>query len=51
LTETILLGSLAIRTGQTVTWDAKAMKISDNEPAAKLVAIEAREGWRAQDLA
>ncbi len=51
LTETILLGTLGIRTGQTVTWDAKTMKISDNEAASTLINPEARKGWRIDDLA
>jgi predicted dehydrogenase len=51
LTEAILLGSLAIRTGKTVTWNAEAMTISDNPEATKLINPEARKGWRAEDLA
>lgn len=51
LTESVLLGTLAIRTGKTVKWNAKKMKISDNPEAAKLVKLEARTGWRPKDLA
>jgi hypothetical protein len=50
LTEAILLGSLAIRTGKTVKWNPEAMTISDNPEAAKLINPEARKGWRAEDL-
>jgi len=50
LTETILLGTLAIRTGESVVWDAKNMSINGNPVAASLVSPEAREGWRPQDL-
>jgi hypothetical protein len=51
LTETILLGTLAIRTGQTLTWNASDMTISDNQAASKLINPEARKGWRIEDLA
>ena len=50
LTETILLGSLAIRTGKALDWDAKNMKISGNDEAAAMIKIEARKGWRLEDL-
>ena len=50
LTEVILLGTLAIRTGKGLKWDSKSMKISGNEKAADLVKVEARKGWRVQDL-
>jgi hypothetical protein len=51
LTEVILLGTLAIRTGKGLEWDAKNMKVKGNDAAAALVDVEAREGWRAKDLA
>lgn len=51
LTETILLGTLAIRTGKTVRWNAEKMEISGNPEAAQMINPEAREGWRAKDLA
>jgi predicted dehydrogenase len=50
LTEAILLGTLAIRTGKTVKWDAKKLAILGNPEAAKLINPEAREGWRVKDL-
>ena len=50
LTETILLGTLAIRTGKTVTWNAKKMQITGNPEAAKLIHPETRKGWRPEDL-
>ena len=51
LTEVIVLGTMAIRTGQSVVWDPMKMKITnDNSEAAKLVDVKARKGWRAQDL-
>ena len=51
LTEAILLGTLAIRTGQTVKWNAEKLEIEGNAEAAKLIDVEARPGWRAADLA
>lgn len=51
LTEAILLGTLAIRTGKTVKWNAEKLEITGNPEAAMLVNPEAREGWRAKDLA
>jgi predicted dehydrogenase len=50
LTETILLGTLAIRTGKTVKWNAKKLEIIGNPEAAKLINPQAREGWRTKDL-
>jgi predicted dehydrogenase len=50
LTETILLGTLAIRTGKTVKWNAETMQITGNPEAAKLINPEARKGWRPDDL-
>jgi predicted dehydrogenase len=51
LTESILLGTLAIRTGKGVKWNAQKLVIPDNAEAAKLINPEAREGWRPKDLA
>jgi predicted dehydrogenase len=50
LTEAILLGALAIRTGKGLTWNAEAMEISNNPEAAALIKREARKGWRPEDL-
>jgi predicted dehydrogenase len=51
LTEAILLGTLAIRTGETVKWNPEKLEIEGNPEAAKLINIEARPGWRTKDLA
>jgi predicted dehydrogenase len=51
LTEVILLGTLAIRTGKGFSWNAEKMEISDNPAAAALLKVEARKGWRIEDLA
>ena len=50
LTESIILGTLAIRTGKALEWDAKNLKIKGNKEAAALIEIEARKGWRPSDL-
>lgn len=50
LTEIILLGTLAIRTGKKVTLDGDAQKIIDNPEAAELIKVEARKGWDIKDL-
>ena len=47
LTETILVGNLALRAGegQRIEWDAKALKSTNNEAVNAFVGREAREGW------
>lgn len=50
LTELILLGTLAIRTGNPVRWDGDALEVLGNSEAATLVKTEARPGWRVEDL-
>jgi len=50
LTEAILLGALAIRTGEGLDWDSSNLKIDGNPEAAKLIEVEARKGWRPEDL-
>ncbi|MDP6859113.1 MAG: Gfo/Idh/MocA family oxidoreductase [Verrucomicrobiales bacterium] len=50
LTESIILGTLAIRTGKGLEWNAKDMKITGNKEAAALINVEARKGWRTSDL-
>ena len=44
LTETILLGALAYRTGEELVWDADAMK-TNSAAANALLAVPYREGW------
>ncbi|CAA6689534.1 MULTISPECIES: Gfo/Idh/MocA family protein [unclassified Lentimonas] len=50
LTETIALGTLAIRTGKTIEYDAKTMTITNNDEANALLQTEARAGFRVEDL-
>lgn len=45
VTETLLLGNLAIRTGQKLDWDRTNLKVLNSEAAQKMVAPERRKGW------
>ncbi|MBY0587318.1 Gfo/Idh/MocA family oxidoreductase [bacterium] len=45
LTETILLGNLAIWSGKKIEWDAKNMKATNAPELELLVKHEYREGW------
>jgi predicted dehydrogenase len=45
LTETVLLGNLAMRAGQRVEWDAKNLKVTNVADANQFVKREYREGW------
>ena len=44
LTETILLGALAYRTGEELVWDAEAMK-TNSAAANAMIEVPYREGW------
>jgi predicted dehydrogenase len=46
LSEMVLLGVVAVRTGKRLEWDAKAGKITNDAALNKLVQITAREGWK-----
>ncbi len=46
LTETVLLGNVAIRTGAKLKWDAESMRFPNFPEADALVHREYREGWR-----
>ncbi len=45
LTETVLLGTVAYRTGKKLQWDAEALKATNCPEAAKLIDKEYRQGW------
>jgi predicted dehydrogenase len=45
LTETALLGSIAVRTGKRLSWDAAAARITNDADANALVAPPYRGGW------
>jgi hypothetical protein len=45
VTETILLGAVALRAGKKVEYDSENMKITNNEDANKYLVREYRKGW------
>jgi hypothetical protein len=45
VTETILLGAVALRAGRKVEYDSAKMKITNNEEANKYLTREYRKGW------
>jgi hypothetical protein len=45
LTETVLLGNVAIRTGKRIEWDGPNMKITNIPEANELLGRKYREGW------
>ncbi len=45
LTESFLLGNVAIRSGKTFEWDGEAGKVKDCPEAEKFIAVEYRKGW------
>ncbi len=49
LTETCLLGNIAIRTGRHLHWDARRMAFQDDAGANEYLRREYREGWRLPD--
>jgi len=46
LTEIVLLGNLALRTGQRLDWDGKNMKVTNLPEANQYVRREYRKGWQ-----
>ncbi len=46
LTEMVLLGGLAIRTGQRIEWDAEEMKVTNLPGMDDYIKEPARRGWR-----
>jgi predicted dehydrogenase len=45
LTELALLGTLALRSGRPIEWDASAMRVTSDQELNSLVAPAYREGW------
>jgi len=45
LTETILLGNVALRAGEEIKWDAKNLKVTNMPGANKYLGRDYREGW------
>ncbi len=46
LSEMVLLGVIAVRTGKRLEWDAKAGRITNDPALNKYVEITARKGWK-----
>ena len=46
LTEMVLLGALAQRTGRTIEWDAEAMAVKGQPELDSIIKEPAREGWQ-----
>jgi predicted dehydrogenase len=45
ITETLMLGNIAMRTGEKLTWDAAARKFTNSAAANALLNPPLREGW------
>ena len=46
LTEAVLLGTVSYRSGQSIDWDAKNLKVlNDQGLAGQLIHKEYRKGW------
>lgn len=45
LTEAVLLGNVAYRTGQELHWDAAKLLVTNTKDAAKYISQEVRPGW------
>ena len=45
ITEFVLLGNLAIRTGEALKWDAKADRFTNSDRANAMLSEKYREGW------
>jgi hypothetical protein len=45
VTETILLGAVALRAGTKVVYDSEKMKITNNDEANQYLFREYRKGW------
>lgn len=45
LTETVLLGNVAYRTGQELAWNTKTGEVTNNKDANQFIALPQRKGW------
>ena len=45
VTETLLLGNVAARTGQKLNWDRSSLKVANLDYAQKFIRPERRRGW------
>ena len=46
LSEMVLLGVVAVRTGRKLEWDARKGRITNDPALNKYIKVSAREGWR-----
>ena len=46
LSEMVLLGVLAMRTGKRIEWDGKTGRVTNDASLNRLVEISARSGWK-----
>ena len=46
LSEMVLLGVVAVRTGKKLVWDAKAGRITNDTSLNRYIKVGARDGWR-----
>jgi hypothetical protein len=46
LTEAVLLGNVAYRAGERVTWDGKGMRVRGSRKADEFLRRRYRRGWR-----
>lgn len=45
LTESVLLGTVAYRSGEKIEWDSENLKVKNSEKAQQLIHKEYRKGW------
>jgi hypothetical protein len=45
LSETVLLGTVAYRTGEELTWDAPRLAATNSAKAERFIKLKYREGW------
>ena len=45
LTETILLGNVAMRVGKKIEWDGPGLQVTNSSEAAQYIKREYRKGW------
>lgn len=46
LTELVLLGNLAVRTGEIIEWDTESMRVTNAERPNQYIEAAYREGWK-----
>jgi hypothetical protein len=45
VTESLLLGNVAVLTGQKLTWDRASLRVNNSDLAQKYISPERRKGW------